>query len=62
MSRTNRKKKITIGVFSRQELRKNSAGKAGKHMDIVRSGTGVHKSKKDYNRKKKHRKNTRDYL
>ena len=56
------KKKITIGVFSRQDLRKNSAGKAGKHVDIVRSGTGRHKSKRDYTRKDKHKKSTRDYL
>lgn len=62
MSKINSKKKITIGVFSTQDLRKKSKNKAGKHTDIVRSGTGAHKSKRDYTRKKKHKKNTRDYL
>jgi len=60
MKRKEKKKKIHIGVFSGKDLLKNSPGKAGKHMDIVRTGTGRHKSKKDYNRKQKHKKNTRD--
>jgi len=55
-------KKISIGVFSGKDLLKNSPGKAGKHMDIVRTGTGAHKSKRDYTRKAKHKKNTRDML
>jgi len=60
--RKKKEKKITIGVFSGKDLVKNSAGKLGKHLDVVKSGTGAHKSKRDYNRKGKHKKNTRDYL
>ena len=55
-------KKIKVGVFSGKDLLLNSPGKAGKHLDIVRTGTGPHKSKKDYNRKAKHKKNTRDLI
>lgn len=62
MKKINPKKKISIGVFSWQDLRKKSANKQGKHLGSVRSGTGAHKSKKDYTRKKKHKKHTRDYL
>ncbi|KFZ25977.1 MAG: hypothetical protein KQ78_01933 [Candidatus Izimaplasma bacterium HR2] len=62
MNRKKSNKKIKVGVFSREDLLKNSPGKAGKHMDVVRMGTGRHKSKKDYTRKQKHKKNTRDLL
>lgn len=34
----------------------NSSGKMGRHMDIVKSGCGVHKNKKAYTRKQKHKK------
>ena len=34
----------------------NSAGKLNRSMGIVKSGTGVHKNKKAYDRKNKHKK------
>ena len=62
MSNKNRNKKIVIGVFSQADLLKKASGKIGKHTGVVRSGTGRHKSKRDYTRKNKHQKRTRDYL
>lgn len=60
MSKKKGNKKIKVGVFSGKDLLKNSPGKLGKHMDVVRMGTGRHRSKKDFSRKQKHKKNTRD--
>ncbi len=52
-------KKIKGDSFKidRTALLLNSAGKENKSMDCVRSGTGVHKNKKAYTRKDKHKKN-----
>ena len=38
----------------------NSVGKLGRHDDVVKSGCGAHKSKRDYTRKKKHKKKTEE--
>lgn len=40
--------------ISGKELLLNSANKINKSMEQVRTGTGVHKSPKDYRRKPKH--------
>jgi len=46
-------KKIKVRIIKAEDLIKNSSGKLGKHMPEVRTGTGIHKSKKQYNRKSK---------
>lgn len=43
-------------VINTQDLLLNSANKLGRHIPEVRMGCGVTKSKKDYNRKEKHKK------
>lgn len=53
MSRKKKSKVKQVAVLKGSELLANSAGKQGKHQSEVRSGTGVHKSKKNYNRKGK---------
>lgn len=46
-------KKEKVKVIKGSDLIKNSSNKLGKHMPEVRTGTGVHKSKKQYDRKSK---------
>lgn len=46
-------KKSKAKIISSSDLIKNSSGKLGKHMPEVRTGTGIHKSKKQYDRKSK---------
>lgn len=46
-------KKQKLRVIKSEDLIKNSKDKLGKHMPQVRSGTGAHKSKKQYDRKSK---------
>ena len=48
----NSKNKMVIDMT---EVMLNSANKMGRHLDAVKSGTGIHKSKKDYSRKRKHK-------
>ncbi|WP_430882984.1 hypothetical protein [Fusibacter sp. JL216-2] len=50
-----RKKKnpVNVGTISGKSLVEKSANKLGRHNDLVKSGTGVHESKKTYNRKGK---------
>lgn len=55
MSRENKRKpkREKIAVIKGADLIKQSAGKLGKHDQVVRTGTGTHKSKKKYDRKGK---------
>ena len=46
-------KKIEAKIIKSSDLIKNSSGKLGRHIAEVRTGTGIHKSKKQYNRKSK---------
>lgn len=46
-------KKIKVRIIKAEDLIKNSSNKLGKHMPEVRTGTGIHKSKKQYDRKSK---------
>lgn len=46
-------KKNKPKIIRAQDLIKNSSDKLGKHMPEVRTGTGIHKSKKQYDRKSK---------
>ena len=46
-------KKTKVKTIKSKDLILNSSGKLGKHMEQVRSGTGAHKSKKQYDRKSK---------
>ena len=46
-----RKNEITVSIIKAVDLIQNSANKQGRHLDQVKSGTGVHKSKKTYDRK-----------
>ena len=49
--REQKKKMIIKG----KDLIINSSGKLGRHLDVVKTGTGPHKSKKDYKRRSKHK-------
>ena len=51
-----KRKTIDSKCFSWKELVLTSQGKLGRHMDTVRTGTGIHKSQKTYSRKIKHKK------
>lgn len=42
-------------VIKGKDLLIHSANKEGRHDDYVRTGTGAHKSEKDYSRHKKHK-------
>lgn len=54
MKKINKKsKKIILGTIKTVDLLKNSSNKLGSHIDTVRTGTGVHQSKKVYIRKNK---------
>ena len=52
MGKKKKKEKI---VISGKDLVINSAGKQGRHLDIVKSGCGVHESKKRKAEKRKGR-------
>lgn len=47
------KKKQHIGTIQGIDLMKHSKGKLSRNDGIVKSGTGYHKSEKQYNRKSK---------
>ena len=52
MKKVNKKpKKVILGTIKTVDLLKNSSDKLGPHVATVRSGTGVHQSKKAYTRK-----------
>jgi len=53
--RKREQKKKSKMVIDMTEVMLNSANKMGRHLDAVKSGTGIHKSKKDYSRKRKHK-------
>lgn len=46
-------KKNKVKIIRAEDLIRNSSDKLGRHMAEVRTGTGVHKSKKQYDRKSK---------
>ena len=46
-------KKPKAKIIRAKDLIKNSSDKLGKHIPEVRTGTGIHKSKKQYDRKSK---------
>ena len=48
-------KKSQKMIINSTELMLNSANKLGRHLDNVKTGCGIHKSKKDYTRKIKHK-------
>ncbi|MFZ5966905.1 MAG: hypothetical protein ACOYVK_06995 [Bacillota bacterium] len=52
MSKKRKKKRETVGTIKYTDLVIHSSNKLGKHLDIVKTGTGTHKSKKEYDRKK----------
>jgi len=58
-------KNNSVGIISGKSIMINSADKLGKHQSEVRTGTGTHKSKKQYDRKGKRnqqlRKSYKDY-
>lgn len=47
---------MKIGKISGVNLQVNASGKLNRNDNVVKSGCGVHKSKKDYSRKQKHKK------
>lgn len=51
MAKRRNVKKEVVGTIHYLDLVINSANKLGRHMDIVKTGTGVQVSKKNYNRK-----------
>lgn len=51
--RRKNKTSMKVGTISGKTLLEKSANKLGKHNEIVKSGTGVHESKKTYKRKGK---------
>ena len=48
-------------IINKRKLLLNSEGKLGRHLEQVRTGTGIHKSKKDYRRKTKHNDKIQEY-
>ena len=48
-----KKTKEKIGTISGKTLMTGSSGKANRNDGVVKSGTGYHKSQRDYNRKSK---------
>jgi len=48
-----KKKTTNVGTIKGVDLLLNSANKMGAHDPLVRTGTGIHKSKKQYDRKGK---------
>lgn len=48
-------------IINKRESLLNSEGKLGRHLEEVRTGTGTHKSKKDYCRKTKHNDKIQEY-
>lgn len=52
MKKRHQKKAVKKTIISGTELQINSAGKLGRHIPTVTTGTGVQASKKTYNRKK----------
>lgn len=57
-----KQKKQKKMIISGKEIVANSANKENKSMPHVSTGTGRHKSKKDYTRKKKHKKRYEDIM
>lgn len=56
------KKKEKIATIKGSEIITNASGKLNRSQGPIKSGTGYHKSQKDYNRKGKKTQQLRNYL
>lgn len=52
MSKRKKRQVHAVGTIKGSDLIIHSANKQGRHTDVVKSGAGVHKSKRTYDRKK----------